>query len=575
MLGACGPQELTEASEAPLRTASSAQALTVSPEFSPPLALADGYQNGVVAASAGDITLVVWSEMDAYGYEDIRAMRIRGSDGAPLDAVPLCIACSEAIEYEPAVASNGTDFLVTWTHMNKSAPRIWSVRVRGADGAVLGPSRQLSASSTAYYSPSVASDGSDYLVTWAGYHFSCNRDCGYVSAILGKKVYATDGTSSILRAISPMRVQATSGAKVTYGGGNYLVTWTSSIMSYATRVRAEDFMVLDVEPRDIAFGAKGLVTAYDGSQFLVTWRTSTGELRAGRLSQDGEMLDPGGFQVGMGEVANVLFDGTDYRVVWEEGQELVRPMKSVRVTPEGAVVSGSELVFVEKEYGETWYSSSRPALAGLGRGRFLLGYTENFPQLRYGTVKIRVVEDMPRGEACTQDAQCQSGNCVDGVCCESACGGGLATDCQACSVAAGGTEDGTCGAIRAEAAVVCRPSAVACDMAEVCDGTSLSCPADEPAASEPDLLGDKCEDTPCTLVSYLAALGTESLEQPFGRGLQAKAEAACGSFQSGGAQATQGELRALYNQVSAQRGGKISADVADTLLAALEGMFGH
>ncbi|HSP81048.1 MAG TPA: hypothetical protein VLQ93_21170, partial [Myxococcaceae bacterium] len=167
-----------------------------------------------------------------------------------------------------------------------------------------------------------------------------------------------------------------------------------------------------------------------------------------------------------------------------------------------------------------------------------------------------------------------SGYCVDGVCCESACGGGAAEDCQACSVVAGGAVDGTCGAVRAEAAVVCRPAAVACDVAETCDGSSLSCPADEPPASEPDLSGDKCEDTPCDVAHYLASLGPESLEQPFGRGLQAKAEAACGSFQAGDAEATQGQLKALRNEVRAQQGKRLSASVADTLLAALTGMLG-
>jgi MYXO-CTERM domain-containing protein len=48
------------------------------------------------------------------------------------------------------------------------------------------------------------------------------------------------------------------------------------------------------------------------------------------------------------------------------------------------------------------------------------------------------------GDACVADVECASGFCVDGVCCASACGGG-ATDCQACSVAAGAATNGTCG----------------------------------------------------------------------------------------------------------------------------------
>jgi hypothetical protein len=47
------------------------------------------------------------------------------------------------------------------------------------------------------------------------------------------------------------------------------------------------------------------------------------------------------------------------------------------------------------------------------------------------------------GKACKGNADCGSGQCFDGVCCNVACGG----QCQACSKALNGVADGTCGAI--------------------------------------------------------------------------------------------------------------------------------
>ena len=85
------------------------------------------------------------------------------------------------------------------------------------------------------------------------------------------------------------------------------------------------------------------------------------------------------------------------------------------------------------------------------------------------------------GKACALDVGCESGHCVDGVCCNTTCGGGLRTDCQACSVAAGAAVDGTCGV--ASATTVCRTSAGACDLPELCDGSSLACRSDAVAAS--------------------------------------------------------------------------------------------
>jgi hypothetical protein len=44
------------------------------------------------------------------------------------------------------------------------------------------------------------------------------------------------------------------------------------------------------------------------------------------------------------------------------------------------------------------------------------------------------------GQSCTSDSECLSGFCVDDVCCDTACTGG----CEVCSLAAGGSSDGTC-----------------------------------------------------------------------------------------------------------------------------------
>jgi hypothetical protein len=66
------------------------------------------------------------------------------------------------------------------------------------------------------------------------------------------------------------------------------------------------------------------------------------------------------------------------------------------------------------------------------------------------------------------------------------------------------------------------------------------------------------------VAAYISALGERSLT--------AKAEGACQASRQGNAQATRGKLSALLHEVQAQRGGKLDASVADTLIAALTGM---
>ncbi|MBN2197199.1 MAG: trypsin-like peptidase domain-containing protein [Polyangiaceae bacterium] len=97
------------------------------------------------------------------------------------------------------------------------------------------------------------------------------------------------------------------------------------------------------------------------------------------------------------------------------------------------------------------------------------------------------------GTSCSVRADCANGNCIDGVCCRTSCGGGV-DDCQACSVAAGAPTDGTCSPVAA--GKTCRAARGPCDVAELCDGTDLGCPEDGlvPAATE-------CRAEDCSLGS--------------------------------------------------------------------------
>jgi hypothetical protein len=82
--------------------------------------------------------------------------------------------------------------------------------------------------------------------------------------------------------------------------------------------------------------------------------------------------------------------------------------------------------------------------------------------------------DASFGLSCTSNSQCSSGFCVSSVCCNTSCTGA----CGACNLAG---HLGTCTALTS--GTVCRASAGSCDVAETCNGTALSCPADGFASS--------------------------------------------------------------------------------------------
>jgi RHS repeat-associated protein len=77
--------------------------------------------------------------------------------------------------------------------------------------------------------------------------------------------------------------------------------------------------------------------------------------------------------------------------------------------------------------------------------------------------------DASFGLGCTSNNQCPTGFCASGVCCNSACDGG----CGACNLAG---NLGTCSA--QPSGTSCRAKSGACDVAEICTGSSANCPTD-------------------------------------------------------------------------------------------------
>src|SRR5450432_1115873 len=76
-------------------------------------------------ASNGTTFLIVWDDGS-----DLRGTRIDG-DGNILDAA-LTISSAAGEQIEPQVASNGTDYLVAWTDPRNGDKDIYATRVTGA-----------------------------------------------------------------------------------------------------------------------------------------------------------------------------------------------------------------------------------------------------------------------------------------------------------------------------------------------------------------------------------------------------------------------------------------------------------
>jgi hypothetical protein len=202
-----------------------------------------------------------------------------------------------------------------------------------------------------HYSPAVAFDGTNYLVVWTD-----SRPAGY--DIYGARVSQAGtvldpGGFAISTAPASQEVPA-----LAFDGTNFLVTWTDNRSGsgwpdvYGARVsRAGTVLDPDGIPISTAsFGQGGTALAFDGTNYLVTWsdsRSGTGsaDLYGARVSPAGAVLDPAGFAISTApnsqQVESLAFDETNFVIAWEDWRSGSPDIYGARVSPAGSVLDPS------------------------------------------------------------------------------------------------------------------------------------------------------------------------------------------------------------------------------------------
>lgn len=140
-------------------------------------------------ASDGVNFLVVWMDQrNADSTEfDIYGARVSAS-GEVLDpgGIPICTA--RDYQWYPAVAFDGTNYLVVWSDSRDNSPEHYSLELYGArvsrSGVVLDPNGFRITHGEAVYQPSVAFNGTEYLAT--AYTWEHNGQRG--TTVLGVRV---------------------------------------------------------------------------------------------------------------------------------------------------------------------------------------------------------------------------------------------------------------------------------------------------------------------------------------------------------------------------------------------------
>jgi hypothetical protein len=185
-----------------------------------PIGVGRADQSSPAVAAAGDRFLVAWrDEADDITGDNIKAALIANQQ--VIRQISICTETNS--QRAPAVASNGKDFLVVWRDARSDADdEVYGMHV-SADGIVSGPANgfPITTAIDDQQAPAVASNGTNYLVVWRD---DRNNVTGYGNDIYGAIV--EPGATNL-----PMNFEICTvvtdqrGPAVASNGSGYFVVW--------------------------------------------------------------------------------------------------------------------------------------------------------------------------------------------------------------------------------------------------------------------------------------------------------------------------------------------------------------
>jgi len=195
---------------------------------------APGRQRSPAVGFAGGNYLVVWEDY-RNGSWDIYGTRV-SPGGVVLNTDGISISTAANFQWLPAIGFDGTNYLVVWEDMrHNGSSDIYGTRVTTA-GGVLDPNGIAICTAIRFqFSPAIAFDGTNYLVAWEDYRRSDYSDIYGTRVTKQGTVLDTAGI-----AISKSMFDQFDPA-VAYDGTNFLVLWSDCVNSgkpdiYGTRV---------------------------------------------------------------------------------------------------------------------------------------------------------------------------------------------------------------------------------------------------------------------------------------------------------------------------------------------------
>lgn len=358
-------------------------------------------QRNAQVAWNGSVYLVVWEEWFANGHPaEIYGARV-SADGVLLDPQGFIVSTggfddANDPQITPAVAaaSNG-NFMVVWVNDTQETYTDLDAAIVGGNGSIVRPEWPFRWVDNDQRDPAIAWNGSRFLVTWqdgpdpsdpdifAARVFADGRSydgCSYEACLEdefdwpGIPIRATNGEIEGSFQTKPT-ITATQDSR-------FFISWEDTETATASDIRGSRFQLgaaMDDPPLTVSGGPAAQIepdNAANGSNVLTVWtdrRGATGRNVWGDASLLGDGAD---FQIGGGAGAQyepaVTTRGTGYLVAWTDTRNGNADVYTTRVSATGAVSEPAGVGVAASAAAEY-----EPALAAGSGNRQLLVYTKS------------------------------------------------------------------------------------------------------------------------------------------------------------------------------------------------------
>ncbi|HAM72060.1 MAG TPA: hypothetical protein DCM86_10495, partial [Verrucomicrobiales bacterium] len=336
----------------------------------------------------GSVYLAAWRDFRREGGFDIQATRLTTA-GSVIDPWGIHVSTRGSFNSYPAIGASGDDFLLAWEYQAPGDDHnVWGRRVSGAGRVLDADDLPIAVTDGEQFRTAVQGGGeTGWLVAWGDDR--ADEDFDLYAAVVDRAGRIVTPQNGFVLSGNP---ELQFSVRLAWNGSNYLAVWRDSrnnpsdSYDYANRIC--DIYGRLISPAGELLGTEDIpicilpgvtkrypTVATDGTDFLVAWEDNRGSdynIYGTLVRSDGAVVRPAGMvlcEAGGRQLApTASFDGTNYRVVWQDARSGATQIYGREISTAGVPLDPADGFLIDGEA----RNPLLPWVASSGAGRSLL-----------------------------------------------------------------------------------------------------------------------------------------------------------------------------------------------------------